>query len=301
MKRTFRSLCIVFIAAAAASACRSEPAPAAAPASSAAPAPAPAPGAATPVERETPKSPSPASALAPASAPPARSSTPSPAVKEAPVNTAAPASPAATAPAADKTAAPPVPEAAPAPPPPPPPPPPREATLRTGRALSVYTSSALSTKSNQTGEKFVGTLAEAIAEDGWVIAKRGARVEGVIVESDPGARVKGLASITVSLESVTLADGRTVKLDTSAYRREANSSKGKDAKKIGVATGVGAAIGAIAGGGKGAAIGAGVGGGAGTGAVLATRGDPAVIPAETRIRFTLESPVTIVEQRTPDR
>ena len=119
--------------------------------------------------------------------------------------------------------------------------------------------------------------------------------------SDPGARVKGLASITVALESVALADGRTLKLDTSAYRKEANASKGKDAKKIGIATGVGAAIGAIAGGGKGAAIGAGVGGGAGTGAVLATRGDPAVIPAETRIRFTLESPVTIVEQRTQDR
>ena len=163
--------------------------------------------------------------------------------------------------------------------------------------MSVYTSSSLSTKTNQVGERFVGTLDEAITDGDWIVARRGARVEGVIVEADEGARVKGLASIAVRLESLALADGRTVKLETSAYRREAKSTKGKDAKKIGVATGVGAAIGAIAGGGKGAAIGAGIGGGAGTGAVLATRGDPAVIPAETRIRFTLQSPVRIVEQR----
>ena len=181
----------------------------------------------------------------------------------------------------------------------PPPPPPREVTLASGRALSVYTSSSLSTKTNQVGERFVGTLDEAITDGDWIVARRGARVEGVIVEADEGARVKGLASIAVRLESLALADGRTVKLETSAYRREAKSTKGKDAKKIGVATGVGAAIGAIAGGGKGAAIGAGIGGGAGTGAVLATRGDPAVIPAETRIRFTLQSPVRIVERQEP--
>jgi hypothetical protein len=130
-----------------------------------------------------------------------------------------------------------------------------------------------------------------------VIAKKGARVEGVIVDSDPGARVKGVASIAVTLESLTLADGRTVQLAASQYTRQAKATKGKDAKKIGIATGVGAAIGAIAGGGKGAAIGAGVGGGAGTATVLATRGDPAVIPAETRVRFTLKSAVTITEDR----
>jgi hypothetical protein len=174
--------------------------------------------------------------------------------------------------------------------------------MAAGRPVAVFTSASLSTKTNKPGEKFVATLAEPITDGDWVIAKKGARVEGVVVDSDPGDRVKGVASIAVTLESLTLADGRTVRLSASQYRRDAKSTKGKDAKKIGVATGIGAAIGAIAGGGKGAAIGAGVGGGAGTGAVLATRGDPAVIPAETRLRFTLRSPVTITEHRpTADR
>ena len=182
-----------------------------------------------------------------------------------------------------------------APAPPPPPPPPRKYTLAEGHAISVYTVSTLSTKTNQPGEEFTATLAEPITDGDWVIAKKGARVEGVIVDADPGGRVKDVATITVSLKSLTLADGRTVQLATSHFMREAKSTKGKDAKKIGIGAGVGAAVGAIAGGGKGAAIGAGVGGAAGTGAVLATRGDPAVIPAETRVRVTLKSPVTITK------
>jgi len=145
----------------------------------------------------------------------------------------------------------------------------------------------------------MASLDEPIVDGDWVIARKGAHVEGVIVDADPGNKVKGVASIAVTLESLTLADGRTVPLSVSQFTRQAKTTKGKDAKKIGIATGAGAAIGAIAGGGKGAAIGAGVGGGAGTAAVLATRGDPAVIAAETRLRFTLRAPVTITEHRAP--
>jgi hypothetical protein len=201
-------------------------------------------------------------------------------------------------------AAPPVAQAAPAAEPqpeakpePPPPPPPRVYTLRVGRTLRVWTTSTLSTKSNKTGETFSATLAEPIEHDGWVIAEKGAHVRGVILESDPGGRVKGTASLAVTINRLTLADGRTVTLAVDAVGQAAKSTKGKDAKKIGIATGVGAAIGAIAGGGKGAAIGAGVGGAAGTGAVLATHGDPAVIGAESRLSFTLREPVTITEER----
>ena len=59
------------------------------------------------------------------------------------------------------------------------------------------------------GREVHDDLAEPITDGDWVIAKKGARVEGVIVDSDPGARVKGVASITVALDSLTLADGRT--------------------------------------------------------------------------------------------
>jgi hypothetical protein len=180
--------------------------------------------------------------------------------------------------------------------PPPPPPPPRTFTLASGRSIGVYTASTLSSKANKTGESFVCTLSRSIVDGDWVIAEKGATVEGRIVNSDPGGRVKGVASITVALTRLTLADGRSVSLSTSSFSKRAKSTKKKDAVKIGAGAGIGAAIGAIAGGGKGAGIGAAIGGGAGTATVLATRGDPAVIPGESQLTFKLRAPVTVTKQ-----
>jgi hypothetical protein len=174
--------------------------------------------------------------------------------------------------------------------------PPRVFTLAANTPITIYTAKTLSTKTDKDGERFTASLARAIVDGDWVIAKKGALVEGVVVNSDPGGKVKGRASMTVELRSLTLADGRTINLSTGEYTKVAKGTKKKDAAKIGIGAGVGAAIGAIAGGGKGAAIGAGVGGGAGTGVVLATRGDPAVIPSESQLTFRLTAPVQITKQ-----
>lgn len=175
-------------------------------------------------------------------------------------------------------------------------PPPRVFTFRAGSRITISTASELSTKTAKDGDRFTASLARPIVDGDWVIAKRGATVQGVIVNSDPGGRVKGRASMTVKLRSLQLADGSTVDLSTSSYTKVAKSTKKKDAMKIGIGAGIGAAIGAIAGGGKGAAIGAGAGGGAGTGLVLATRGDPAVIPSESQLTFRLQSPIHVTKQ-----
>ena len=176
------------------------------------------------------------------------------------------------------------------------PPAPRAATLAAGTPIAIVTSSTLSTKTNKTGEAFQAILNQDIVDGEWVIAKKGAPVAGLISNSDPGGRVKGVASIAVRLKQLTLADGRQVSIATNSYSVSANTTKKKDATKIGVGAGLGAAVGAIAGGGKGAAIGAGVGGAVGTGAALATRGDPAKIPSETAITFKLTAPLEVVEE-----
>ncbi|MDX2032072.1 MAG: hypothetical protein SF339_15465 [Blastocatellia bacterium] len=199
--------------------------------------------------------------------------------------------PAATGLAAPAGGAPPM-AAAPAPPPAPP----RTFTLASGKAITVWTSEDLSTKTHKDGEPFVASLAEPIVDGDWVIAKKGARVEGVVVNADPGGRVKGVASLTVELTRLALADGSTVAISTSNYTKQARTTKKKDALKVGIGAGVGAAIGAIAGGRKGAAIGAGSGAGAGAGVVMATRGDPAVIAGESRLTVRLEAPVKITKK-----
>ena len=173
-----------------------------------------------------------------------------------------------------------------------PPPKPEPVTLAAGTPLKIRTLTELSTKSAATGDSFSATLAEPLVVEGKVIAPRGTQVEGRVVNSDPGGRVKGVATISVRLTQLRVRD-RNVAIETRAIARQAHATKRKDAVKVGIGAGIGAAIGAIAGGGEGAAIGAASGGAAGTGVVLATHGDPAVIGAESVLTFKLTAPVTI--------
>ncbi len=172
----------------------------------------------------------------------------------------------------------------------------REITLPQGTELVVRTSSRISTKTHQPGQSFTAVLEQPIVEDDWVVARKGAVLEGIVTECDPGGRVKGVAHLAVKLNRLSLTDGRMVDIETSPIGRRARTTKKKDAQKIGIGAGIGAAIGAIAGRGKGAAIGAAVGGSAGTGLALATYGEPASIPSEARLIFRLSEPLTVVRE-----
>jgi hypothetical protein len=169
---------------------------------------------------------------------------------------------------------------------------PKPVTLSQGTPIKVRTQTSLSTKSTKAGEAFTATLADPIVVDGKVIAPRGSMVEGRVVNSDPGGRVKGVASIAVRLTQIRVG-GREIAINTGTVAHKAHTTKRKDAAEVGIGAGLGAAIGAIAGGGQGAAIGAASGGAAGTGLVLATRGEAAVIPAESVLTFKLTVPVTV--------
>lgn len=173
---------------------------------------------------------------------------------------------------------------------------PETVTIPAGTSMNVRIDQGLSTERNKSGDSFRASLDSPLVINGMVIAERGARVQGRIVESDIGGRVSGLAKMTLELTSLTTSDGQHVRLQTDSFARSAESGKKKDAAKVGAAAGIGAAIGAIAGGGKGAAIGAAIGGGAGAGGVMATRGASAEIPAETRMTFRLAQPLTITEK-----
>jgi hypothetical protein len=170
---------------------------------------------------------------------------------------------------------------------------PKVAQLNAGQVIIIRTTRELSTKTIKTGDVFSAILEEPITVDGWVVAPAGAKVDGRIVEADKGGRLRGKASLSIELTTLTTGDGQKVDIVTSPTSTEAAASKGKDAAKIGIGAGAGAAIGAIAGGGTGAAVGAVLGGGAGA----ALRGEAADIPAETVLAFELRSPVTIQEAK----
>jgi hypothetical protein len=203
----------------------------------------------------------------------------------------------------------PTPAVAPEPPPPPPapappptettpePPQPRSVTVASGTLISVRLGETISTERNRQGDSFIATLDEPLVIDGLVIAEKGARANGRIVNLVEAGRVKGLARLSLELTSVMTSDNQKIALRTASFEKQGPTSKAEDTQKVGIGAAIGAAIGAIAGGGTGAAIGAATGGAAGGGAVAATRGKPAVLAAETRISFRVEQPVTITERR----
>jgi hypothetical protein len=179
---------------------------------------------------------------------------------------------------------------------PPPAPAPNRVTLNAGALLAVRLIDGLSSERNRPGDIFTGTLDKELVADGFVIAERGARVEGRVVNVEQGGKVQGTSSMTVELTRLHTADGQNVAIQTDPFERRLAANHQTDAAKVGGGAVVGAIIGAIAGGGKGAAIGAGVGGGAGAGDVLLTR-KPATIPTETRINFRLRAPVNLTERQ----
>ena len=235
----------------------------------------------------TPAKPSPA----PVKASPAPVSSEQPVVVPPPAPATVPPSPQPAPPA-------PV-AAAPKEPPAPPPPPPRVArtvTLAEGTLVSVRLLEKVSSETHQPGDSFSATLDQPVVVDGFVIAEKGARAEGKIVESKEAGRVKGVSFLSLGLTRLTSADGQRINVQTATFEKEGPKETTRDAAKVGIGAAIGSAIGAIAGGGKGAAIGGAAGAGAGAGTVMATRGKPAELLVETRLTFKLSAPVSVTEK-----
>ena len=168
--------------------------------------------------------------------------------------------------------------------------------LAAGTPVAIRLDETLSTEHNYVGDTFRGTLDKPIIRDGFVIAEKGSKVLGRIVDSTPAGRVRGVANLSVMLTEINTTDRQRVTVQTNSVEKRGTASSGSDAAKIAGGAALGAIIGALGGGGKGAAIGAGAGGAAGTGVVLATRGKAAVLPNESVLTFQLASPVTITEK-----
>jgi len=172
------------------------------------------------------------------------------------------------------------------------PPEPRFATLADGTKLQVRLQDALDSAVNKTGDTFSAILDKDISVDGAVVAPRGSVLGGKISNVMRSGRVEGRAGMSIQLTSLTVGN-QTYPLQTEILSFEAESTKKKDATKVGIGAGLGAVIGAIAGGGKGAAIGAAVGAGAGGATVIATRGKEVKLDAEQAFSFVLRTSVSV--------
>jgi hypothetical protein len=171
--------------------------------------------------------------------------------------------------------------------------PPPELTLPAGSWISIRVNEPLSSDRNRPGDYFIGSLAQPVVANGFVIAHRGQTVEGRIVVAEKAGRRTGTSSLGIELAEISLVDGRQMPVATEWVEHVGPTSRGDDAVAIAATTGIGAAIGAAADGGFGAGMGAIAGAAASTIGVLATRGKPTEVYPESMLTFRTLSPITI--------
>jgi hypothetical protein len=124
-------------------------------------------------------------------------------------------------PAAPQTQAPPVAAVPPAPAPPPAGVPPT-VTIAAGTMLPVRIGETISASQYKTGDSFLATLDRPLVVDGWVIAEKGSRLEGRVVEVASG-------HLRVELVKLSTSDGQHVPIRTDPFKKDAGSSTVADA------------------------------------------------------------------------
>lgn len=172
-----------------------------------------------------------------------------------------------------------------------------------GTEIHVRLNKTLSTQRNDRGDRVEAETIEGLAIGDDILIPADSKVLGLITELKRPGRIRGRAEMDLRFTEIELPTGEVISIHalvTSIEDRadervqkeegtiEAPGTKGKDVKKVGIASGVGALIGVLAGGGRGGTIGAAVGAAVGVSGVLVSRGQHIILPSETEMVIRLE-------------
>ena len=161
-----------------------------------------------------------------------------------------------------------------------------------GTAMSVTLETALASDRNRTEDPVRATLAAPVRIDETTVIPAGSTLTGTVTAVKESGKIQGRAELGMRFDRVKVGSV-TYDIRTEPLYYRAQSTKKKDAEKIGIGGAAGAVIGAITGGKKGAAIGTAVGAGAGTAVVLATDGDEIRLAPGHKLRVSLVDPLTL--------
>lgn len=164
-----------------------------------------------------------------------------------------------------------------------------------GTVFTVTIDQSVSTKTNNSGDRFEASLAEPVTINGEEILSSGTKASGTVTEAKSAGHLKGGAALALTLDSITVR-GRKYSIETNSFEEVGKGRGKRTAEGAGGGAAFGAIVGAIAGGGKGAAIGALAGGGAGTAGTAFTGKRDFTIPAETRLHFKLRKSLEISQR-----
>lgn len=176
---------------------------------------------------------------------------------------------------------------------------PAQLTLPAGAWIAVRVNEPLASNQNRPGDAFTATLTRPLVVQGFVVARRGQTVGGLVAEAEKAGRVKGTSRLGLELTEISLTDGQQLPVRTELIQYSGGTSKGRDATTVASTAGIGAAVGAAADGGFGAGMGALAGAAASAVGVLVTRGRQTLVLPEDALTFRTTAPITISTEGAP--
>jgi hypothetical protein len=100
---------------------------------------------------------------------------------------------------------------------------PNVVTLAAGMSLAVRVGETVSSARNQPGDSFLATLTQPLVIDGFIIAERGSRVEGRVVDAAQAGRGRGVSHLAISVvrlaRTFAFAPSRTARMDPVRQRK----------------------------------------------------------------------------------
>ena len=180
------------------------------------------------------------------------------------------------------------------------------ASLPAGTAVKMKLETAISTRTNKSGDRFSGRVTEGVTLNGRTIIPVGASLEGRIASVREHRRIRGTPTIDLRPDTIIMPSGdryalNAVVVDTNARPEVDVNDEGKlkgrghdggDWKETGIVAAGGAIAGGIIAGGEGALIGAGAGATASLVHWL-IKSRSAVLPAGTEIVWELSRPMSL--------
>lgn len=164
--------------------------------------------------------------------------------------------------------------------------------VKRGTEIVVVADEPVSSKTNNSGDHFDASVAEAVVVGDRVVIPKGARASGKVMDAKSAGKFNGNAELTVALSSITVK-GKKYLVKTTDVTESGKSRGKRTAVGAGGGAVVGGLIGALAGRGKGAAIGAAAGAGAGTAGAAMTGERDVTIDSESKLSFKLEDALEI--------
>jgi hypothetical protein len=172
-----------------------------------------------------------------------------------------------------------------------------EVTIASDSVIGIRLDSTLSSETARVEDKVTARVTRDVVVDGRTAISAGARLEGVVSAVEHAGRFRDRSRLGVRFQSIVLADGTRLPIQTETIFREGDSPTGPAAAKLGTSAAVGGILGAVIGGKKGAAIGSSVGAAGGTAAVMAGAAPNVILQAGTALTVRLTAPISIAIER----